>query len=194
MNRQDSLGLKTAQTVVIIGVGGVGSWAGLALGKAGIASLHLYDSDLVEETNLHRTPYGLEHVGMSKPAALCNLIPSVSVRCFPHWNHAARLPDSRVWVLCCVDSHTLRVKVYEWTRLYPNARYLDCAAEGEQATLSDSPALVAPQTRGYEIIPQWIGPQIFAGLVAADIVLHDKKIPDCVRADFLNPELFHVRA
>jgi len=57
--------------VLLIGAGGLGSPAGLALARAGIASITLVDDDVVDATNLHRqTLYTEDDVGSHKgPAA-----------------------------------------------------------------------------------------------------------------------------
>jgi tRNA A37 threonylcarbamoyladenosine dehydratase len=55
----------------IIGVGGVGSWAGLALAAAGVGKLTLVDLDDVCITNINRQAQaGLTSVGMPKVEAL----------------------------------------------------------------------------------------------------------------------------
>jgi molybdopterin-synthase adenylyltransferase len=53
--------------IVVIGVGGLGCPAAVALAEGGVRRLTLVDGDLVETTNLHRQPlYGLEDVGRPK--------------------------------------------------------------------------------------------------------------------------------
>lgn len=60
--------------VHVIGCGGIGSFAALALGKLGCTRLHLYDDDRVEEHNLPNQLYRLKDVGQPKAAALAEII------------------------------------------------------------------------------------------------------------------------
>lgn len=72
--RQHKLNLYIPNSVVVLGVGGVGSWVALNLALIGVPRIILIDSDKVEDTNLNRTPFKLEHIGMYKVDALTELI------------------------------------------------------------------------------------------------------------------------
>ena len=60
--------------VTIIGVGGIGSPAALALAKMGCSHLTLYDPDIVEPHNLPNQLYRLKDVGRPKVDALAEVL------------------------------------------------------------------------------------------------------------------------
>jgi molybdopterin/thiamine biosynthesis adenylyltransferase len=60
----------TASTIILIGLGGVGSQVALALARKGAGSLILLDHDIVEPGNLPRQVYYPKDVGKSKAYAL----------------------------------------------------------------------------------------------------------------------------
>ena len=73
--RQKEIGLYKYSRVLIAGCGGVGSWTGLFVALSGITEeLVLVDGDVVEKSNLNRTPFKYEHVGKNKAHALRELI------------------------------------------------------------------------------------------------------------------------
>ena len=63
--------------VIVIGLGGVGSWLSLFLSRAG-CSIYAFEFDKVEEHNLGGQLYGGDHIGMSKLKAMDNLIKQLS--------------------------------------------------------------------------------------------------------------------
>ena len=72
------------KTVIIIGVGGVGSWVAIELCQSGFERFILIDNDEVELQNLNRSLYSRLDIGRSKVSALAdrmlNINPMVSVR------------------------------------------------------------------------------------------------------------------
>jgi molybdopterin/thiamine biosynthesis adenylyltransferase len=60
--------------VHLIGCGGIGSFAALALGKLGCTRLHLYDDDRVEEHNLPNQLFRTSDVGRHKATALAEIV------------------------------------------------------------------------------------------------------------------------
>ena len=56
-------------TVLVVGVGGIGTVAVEMLTRCGIGKLILYDYDTVVAANMNRSVYMPEHIGMSKTAA-----------------------------------------------------------------------------------------------------------------------------
>jgi len=73
-NRQQELDLSIPNHVVVIGVGGIGSWVALNFALVGTKKLSLIDFDIVEEHNLNRTPFKVFHIGQSKTYAIQDLI------------------------------------------------------------------------------------------------------------------------
>lgn len=70
--------------VVVLGVGGLGSWAALSLACCGVGELTLYDGDTVELSNLNRQVlYSPDDIGRPKAAAAAAAIrrfnPGISV-------------------------------------------------------------------------------------------------------------------
>lgn len=73
--REESLNLNYHGKVVIIGLGGIGSWMAFSL-AAIFNKFILIDHDVIEVSNLHRTPYFFSHVGRPKVVAAKELIVS----------------------------------------------------------------------------------------------------------------------
>ncbi len=78
----------TPTSVLIIGAGGLGCPAALALGAAGVARIGVCDDDVVDATNLHRQVlFGNEDVGASKAQAfaraLARRFPRLAVQMHP---------------------------------------------------------------------------------------------------------------
>ena len=60
--------------VHLVGCGGIGSFAALALGKLGCTHLHLYDDDRVEEHNVPNQLFRVSDVGRPKVEALAEIL------------------------------------------------------------------------------------------------------------------------
>jgi len=97
---------------VIIGLGGVGSWAAEALARSGVGRLTLIDLDHVAESNINRQIQALDNtLGMSKVLALqerfAQINPLCSVVCIEDFvdadNAAALIPADAKLVLDCCD-------------------------------------------------------------------------------------------
>ena len=71
-----------AAHVVVIGLGGVGSWAAEALARSGVAELTLIDFDHVSESNINRQVQALSSsLGQAKAQALCERIADIHPGC-----------------------------------------------------------------------------------------------------------------
>jgi tRNA A37 threonylcarbamoyladenosine dehydratase len=71
-----------AAHVVVVGVGGVGSWAAEALARSGVGRLTLIDLDHVAESNINRQIHALDTtLGMAKVEAMRQRIAHINPEC-----------------------------------------------------------------------------------------------------------------
>jgi tRNA A37 threonylcarbamoyladenosine dehydratase len=71
--------------VVVVGIGGVGSWAVEALARSGVGRLTLIDLDHVAESNVNRQIHALEStLGMAKVQAMRERIGQINAACEVH--------------------------------------------------------------------------------------------------------------
>jgi hypothetical protein len=74
-DRQDKIpgscpAARSKARVIVIGLGGVGTWVGQGLARKGVGTLVLLDHDIIEPSNLPRTLYYKEDLGKPKAYAL----------------------------------------------------------------------------------------------------------------------------
>ncbi|UNM96250.1 tRNA threonylcarbamoyladenosine dehydratase [Ignatzschineria rhizosphaerae] len=68
--------------VVVVGIGGVGSWAVEALARSGVGKLTLIDLDNIAESNINRQIHALSStIGQSKVEAMKSRILEINERC-----------------------------------------------------------------------------------------------------------------
>lgn len=74
-----------AAHVVVVGIGGVGSWAAEALARSGVGALTLIDLDNVAESNINRQIHATaDTLGMAKVQAMADRISSYHPACRVH--------------------------------------------------------------------------------------------------------------
>lgn len=74
-----------AAHVVVVGIGGVGSWTAEALARSGVGTLTLIDLDNVAESNINRQIHALTStVGMAKVDAMRQRIAQINPQCVVH--------------------------------------------------------------------------------------------------------------
>ena len=86
-----------AAHIVVVGIGGVGSWAAEALARSGVACLTLIDLDHIAESNINRQIHALgSTLGQSKVEAMRERIldinPDCDVRCIEEFVDPANWP------------------------------------------------------------------------------------------------------
>ncbi|MEH2938107.1 tRNA threonylcarbamoyladenosine dehydratase [Lawsonibacter sp. JLR.KK007] len=68
--------------VAVFGVGGVGGYAVEALARSGVGTLHLYDDDIVSESNLNRQIAALHStIGQSKAEVMARRVLDINPHC-----------------------------------------------------------------------------------------------------------------
>lgn len=184
--RHDGLGIIQDQHVAIIGCGGIGSWISLYLGLAGVKEIDIYDSDIISDNNLNRFPLGPDKVGINKAVAMAEHIQSLrqGVEVIPRQNFDPDIHKDKLgayyWVIVTTDSLKSRQMVYETVSEYKKASgdsypgYIECGADGHQATVTFSPATFATveeSNPGYRSVPVFVGPCTLAASIAAYYVL-----------------------
>ncbi len=78
MERQEMLLQKKA---VVVGAGGLGSFASEMLVRAGLGFVRIVDRDLVEETNLHRTLFERKDIGKPKALIIKQKLEDINPEC-----------------------------------------------------------------------------------------------------------------
>ncbi len=97
--------------VAVIGCGGLGAAAALALAQAGMGQLALYDPDLVELSNLHRQPFCEDQIGQPKATALGDLCRARNSRVqIETYANVFAGSAARLW-LDCTDSYDSRCQI-----------------------------------------------------------------------------------
>ncbi len=132
-----------AAHVVIVGIGGVGSWAAEALARSGVARLTLIDLDHIAESNINRQIHALSTtLGQSKVAAMRERIvdinPDCDVCCIEEFVDATNWPriaqlDSQIEpsfaVLDACDQIKAKTAMAAWA-LHSKASFITVGAAG----------------------------------------------------------------
>jgi len=98
----------------IIGVGGIGSWLALALGKMGLPSFRIYDADIVEAPNIPTQAFRLEDEGKGKVQAMQEILiafTGCSITAIPE--HFAGQERLKGIVICAVDKMDTRIDIWQ---------------------------------------------------------------------------------
>ena len=87
--------------ILLLGLGGVGSYVCEALCRAGVGRLSLVDSDMVEESNLNRQLYALRStIGMPKTEAArsrcLDIAPDISIAAYRRFLEAGRFDRNSI--------------------------------------------------------------------------------------------------
>ena len=130
-----------ASHVVVVGVGGVGSWAAEALARSGVARLTLIDLDHIAESNINRQIHALgSTLGQSKVEAMrervADINPGCRVNCVEefvdaeNWPGIAGLePGCEVSVIDACDQVKAKTAMAAWA-IKNKSRFITVGAAG----------------------------------------------------------------
>lgn len=118
--------------IVVVGLGGVGSWAAEALARSGVARLTLIDLDHISESNINRQIHALDNtLGQAKVEAMRERItrinPECDVRCIEefvdagNWPGIAGLdldPEAPVSIIDACDQVKAKTAMAAWALLH----------------------------------------------------------------------------
>lgn len=135
----DALSRLATAHVIVIGIGGVGSWAAEALARSGVGRLTLVDLDHVAESNFNRQLHALEPtLGQAKVEAMAQRIalinPACDVRCIDNFLTPENVgeiigTDSQTLVLDAMDQVAAKVALIAWCKRHKQM-VVTCGAAG----------------------------------------------------------------
>jgi tRNA A37 threonylcarbamoyladenosine dehydratase len=111
--------------VVVVGLGGVGSWAAEALARSAISRMTLIDLDHVSESNINRQIQALDStIGMSKIDAMVLRVAQINPNCQIHAvdefvspeNWLSLLPTDADAVIDACDQVLAKTAMAQWAR------------------------------------------------------------------------------
>lgn len=121
----DSASAVRGAHVVVVGIGGVGSWAAEALARSGVGRLTLIDMDHVAESNINRQVHALSTtLGMAKVTAMNERIalinPNCNVTCVDAFvdvdNWPGIIPSDVDAVIDACDQVGAKTAMADWAR------------------------------------------------------------------------------
>jgi tRNA threonylcarbamoyladenosine dehydratase len=126
-----------AARVVVVGLGGVGSWAAEALARSAVGQIMLVDMDHIAESNVNRQIHAIgDTFGQSKVLAMAQRIGAINPACvvdsvdeFASGDNALRLVEGADVVIDCVDEVRAKVALIAAARTV-GVSIVTCGAAG----------------------------------------------------------------
>lgn len=131
--------------VIVVGIGGVGSWVAEALARSGVGSLTLVDLDHVAESNVNRQVHALnDTLGQSKVEAMSERIaginPECRVKCVDDFltpeNVSSVLHEKAAVVIDCTDQVAAKIAMVLHARSHRQPLLVCGGAGGKTDLLS----------------------------------------------------------
>lgn len=169
-SRQQRLLMWSIDSIMIIGVGGLGSWVAITLALTGqVSKIYICDDDTVEESNLNRTLFRQKDIGKKKVKALRDIIAELRPEqiVFPldiKFQINDELPSPVTTVIDCSDNLNL-YKNYN----FDTVDYCKGGYDGYGYTLylgQSDDVWDIPEQAGYNMVSSYVvPPQIMAGII-----------------------------
>ena len=130
-----------AAHVVVVGIGGVGSWTAEALARSGVGQLTLVDLDHIAESNINRQVHALEStLGQAKVQAMRERIAQINPDCQVHCveefvdpqNWLQLVPEQVDGVIDACDQMAAKATMAGWARRTGTAFVTVGAAGGKR--------------------------------------------------------------
>lgn len=165
------------ESVLVIGLGGIGSWIALNLALLGVGTLVLVDPDTIEASNLNRTLYKLSDIGRKKTEAIKDLISERRQDTIVLTIDGYFSPDmldkySVDYIFDCTDTLNIRDKLKDITF---QGNYVKCGYDGYSATISINDFESGSWGEGgsYTSVPSFFGtPQVISALVITEMLIN----------------------
>lgn len=122
---KESLERFTQSHIVVIGIGGVGSWVAEALARNAIGKLTLIDLDVVAESNINRQLPALSNtIGHNKIEVMAERIKQINADCeviliddfISLDNFAELIPIDAHFIVDCIDSSKIKAGLIAWCK------------------------------------------------------------------------------
>lgn len=126
-------------SVLVVGLGGVGSYAGEFLARGGVGTMHIIDGDTVDITNINRQMQALHStIGQSKVELLrqrfLDINPALNLTCYdsfldPEPMEALIMAHKFDFILDCIDSVTPKLSLLK-TALKVDSKVISAMGAG----------------------------------------------------------------
>jgi len=174
-SRQAELNLYLPHGVAIIGCGGIGSWVAIFAAMSGIKNLHLYDTDVMEESNRNRLPFCQGSIGQPKVEVVAGFIRAIRPEAFVYPINCKFEPDMMNVLsgsgienfIDCTDSPKTQVSLYNESKKWDHYRYIRAGYDGTHITVTSHVSgwiKKDVEQEQYQVNPSWVVP---AATVAA---------------------------
>jgi molybdopterin/thiamine biosynthesis adenylyltransferase len=139
--------------IMLVGLGGIGSWTALFLGRIGYKHMNVWDNDRVERHNIGGQLYDVNQIGQPKATATQNIVArlcNLSIRSYNARFEGTHELNSSI-VICAVDNMETRKHLFNrWKELVQVRGYK--VGEHTAALFIDG-RLLAEQSQVYFVTP-----------------------------------------